>query len=126
MSLHNVHPDHVFRVKSGSTIKNLYELASELSSMDEEVFQHHVNEEKNDFHNWILHIVRDEHLASVLAQIKDRRLMLEAVEKRIQHLEQPPQPARAPSAHRWHFSAHDYVLGVVIGAIAMLMLSRIL
>jgi hypothetical protein len=123
MGLHDVHPDHVFRVKSGGTIKNLYELASELSSMDEEVFQHHVNEEKNDFHNWVLHIIRDEHLAGVLAQIKDRRLMLEAVEKRIQHLE---QPSPAAAGRHWHFTAHDYVLGIVVGAIAMLMLSRIL
>ena len=123
MSLHDVHPDHVFRVTNGKTIKNLYELASELASMDEEVFRHHVNDERNDFHNWILHIVRDEHLAQVFSEIRDRRLMLAAVEKRIQQLEHPQS-----AGHHlpWHFTAQDYLLGVVIGAVAMLMLSRIL
>lgn len=122
-SLKDVHPDHVFRTKSGSAIKNLSELASELATMDDAVFEHHVNEDKNDFHNWVLHIVRDEHLADVLSGIKDRRLMLAAVEKRIEQLERP-----APPAHHvpWHFTARDYLLGVLIGAVAMLMLSRAL
>ncbi len=123
MSLHDVHPDHVFRTKDGKTIKNLYELASELATMDEEVFQHHVNEERNDFYNWILHIIRDEHLARVFSEIKDRRLMLAAVEKRIKQLENPaPKAPQIP----FHFTARDYLLGVLIGAIAMLMISRLL
>ncbi len=121
--LKDVHPDHVFHLKSGSTIKNLYELANELATMDEEVFRHHVNDEKNDFHNWILHIVRDEHLASVFGEIKDRRLMLAAVEKRIQDLENPPeQKHHLP----FHFTARDYLLGILIGAVAMLMITRLL
>ncbi len=121
--LKDVHPDHVFHLKSGSTIKNLYELANELATMDEETFRHHVNEEKNDFHNWILHIIRDEHLASVFGEIKDRRLMLAAVEKRIQDLENPPEPKhRLP----FHFTARDYLLGILIGAVAMLMITKLL
>lgn len=121
--LKDVHPDHVFRTKSGSTISNLSELASELATMDDAVFDHHVNEDKNDFHNWVLHIVRDEHLANVLSEIKDRRLMLAAVEKRLDQLEHPAQPAHQMP---WHFTARDYLLGVLVGAVAMLMLSRLL
>jgi hypothetical protein len=123
MSIRDVHPEHVFKLKSGATIKNLYELANELSSMDEEVFRHHVNEEKNDFHNWVLHIVRDEHLASVFSEIRDRRLMLAAVEKRIDDLENP-----APQLHKlpFHFTAKEYLLGIIVGAMAMLMISRLL
>ncbi len=121
--LKNVHPDHVFHLKSGSTIKNLYELANELATMDEEVFRHHVNEEKNDFHNWIQHIIRDDHLASVFGEIKDRRLMLAAVEKRISDLENPPEPKHSLP---FHFTARDYLLGILIGAMAMLMITKLL
>jgi len=121
--LKDVHPDHVFHLKSGSTIKNLYELANELATMDNEVFRHHVNDEKNDFYNWILHIIRDEHLASVFSEIKDRRLMLAAVEKRIQELEKPPQPKHNLP---FHLTARDYLLGILIGAMAMLMITRLL
>jgi hypothetical protein len=122
-SLKDVHPDHIFKLKNGAAIKNLYELANELASMDEEVFRHHVNEEKNDFHNWVLHIVRDEHLANVFSEVRDRRLMLAAVEKRIEDLENPPL-----SVHQlpFHITAREYLLGVVIGAMAMLMISRLL
>jgi hypothetical protein len=123
MSLRDVHPDHVFKLKSGATIKNLYELANELASMDEEVFRHHVNDEKNDFHSWVLHIVRDDHLASVFSEIKDRRLMLAAVDKRIRDLEHPQKPLhRLP----FHITAKEYLLGVIIGAIAMMMISRLM
>ncbi|MEM2915998.1 MAG: hypothetical protein QXT19_01410 [Candidatus Woesearchaeota archaeon] len=121
--LKDVHPDHVFHLKSGSTIKNLYELANELATMDEEVFRHHVNDEKNDFHNWILHIIRDDHLANVFSEIKDRRLMLAAVEKRIQELENPPKPLHKLP---FHITAKEYLLGIVIGAVAMLMITRLL
>jgi len=122
-SLKDVHPDHVFKLKNGAAIKNLYELANELASMDEEVFRHHVNEEKNDFHNWVLHIIRDEHLANVFSEVRDRRLMLAAVEKRIDDLENPPIPVHKLP---FHFTAREYLLGVVIGAMAMLMISRLL
>lgn len=121
MSLNDVHPDHVFRLKNGKTINNLYELASELAAMDEEVFEHHVNEDKNDFYNWLLHIVRDEQLARVFSEIRDRRLMLAAVEKRIGQLEVPPA-RHAP----FHLTAQDYLLGIVVGAAAMLMLGQVL
>ncbi len=123
MSLRDVHPDHVFKLKNGATIKNLYELANELASMDEEVFRHHVNEEKNDFHNWVLHIVRDEHLATVFSEIHDRRLMLAAVDKRIRDLENPVKPLHQLP---FHITAKEYLLGVIIGAIAMMMISRLM
>ena len=124
MNLKNVHPEHTFRLKNGKEIKNLYELASELSIMDEETFRHHVNTDKHDFYQWVLHVVRDDHLADVFSKIKDRRLMLAAVEKRIEKLEAPQK--RPPSHWPMHFTARDYLLGVLIGAMAMLMMTRLL
>jgi hypothetical protein len=122
MSLKDVHPEHAFRVKNGNTIKNLYELASELATIDEEAFKHHVNYERNDFHNWILHVVRDDSLARVFASIKDRRLMLAAVQRRINDLQRPQQLQHL----HWHATLKDYVFGIIVGAVAMLMLTRLL
>ncbi len=121
--LKDVHSDHFFRAKNGAIIKNLSDLASELATMDEEVFEHHANDTKNDFHNWVLHIVRDDHLARVFAEIRDRRLMLAAVEKRISQLENQPTPVHKLP---FHLTARDYLLGVIVGAIAMMMLSKLL
>jgi hypothetical protein len=117
-----VHPNNVLRLKSGSIVRNLSDLANELALIDDYTFQYHVNDQKHDFHDWVYHMVRDDRLAKALSAIKDRRLMLAAVEKRIQEL-QNPSPEKPK---HWHFSAKDYLLGIIIGGIAMMMLSRLL
>lgn len=121
--LRDVHPDNVLKIKSGTVVKNLYDLANELSLIDEETFKYHVNRQKNDFYEWIYHIVRDDHLARVFAQIKDRRMMFAAVEKRVKDLENLQRPA--DDGH-FHMVAKHYLLGIVIGAMAMLMVSQLL
>ncbi|MBR9706099.1 AAA family ATPase, partial [Candidatus Pacearchaeota archaeon] len=42
-----------FITLDGKSIKNLNQLYSALSEMDDNVFNHHVNENKNDFSNWL-------------------------------------------------------------------------
>lgn len=121
-ALRNVHPKVVLHIKNGSIIRNLYDLANELSLMDEETFRYHVTNERNDFHDWVYHIVRDDRLATVFADLKDRRLMLAAVEKRIQQLEEQPHEQR----HFLHLTVKEYLFGVIVGAIAMLMITRLL
>lgn len=121
--LRDIHPELALRTKNGKSIKNLYQLASELAAMDEAIFRYHVTEQKNDFVNWINHIVRDEHLARVLSGIKDRRMMFAAVEKRIQELESPVKPAEQTSP--FHLTLKHYLLGIVVGAVAMLMITRL-
>jgi hypothetical protein len=122
MTLHDVHPNNVLRIKNGSIVRSLYDLANELALMDEDVFRHHVSDTRNDFYEWVYHMVRDVHLAKVFSEIKDRRLMLAAVEKRVRQLENPEQPA----GHPLHWGAREYLFGVIVGAIAMLMISRLL
>lgn len=119
--LHNVHPSHELRLKNGRTIKNLYELASVLATIDKTTFEAHVNDDKNDLQQWVFHIVRDNQLAQTLSAIRDRRLMLEAVQKRIAQLEQ-----QSASTLPLHLTAKHYLLGMLVGALAMLALSRIL
>ena len=45
--------ENAFVLNDGTKIKGLRELASVLSEMNEELFVHHVNGEKNDFAEWI-------------------------------------------------------------------------
>ncbi len=49
--LADVSQDQAFNFSKGSCAKNLEELYSELISMNNDEFSHHVNEERNDFSN---------------------------------------------------------------------------
>ena len=121
MSLHDVHPDQVFKIKSGTVVRNLYDLSNELALMSEETFKSHVNLKKNEFQDWIFYIIHDVKLANTLAVVKDRRLMLSIVHKRIKELEQHQKPH-----HLWHLTAQQYLVGIVVGAVAMMMITRLL
>jgi len=44
-------------LKDGRLIKNLVELTQMLTDMDDETFNHHVNDAKNDFYEWIKHSI---------------------------------------------------------------------
>ena len=69
-NLLEINPENYFWLRDGRILKNLIELHEALLSMDSEIFAHHVNEEKNDFHNWIKDILREERLAKQLLKAK--------------------------------------------------------
>ena len=50
--LADVHEDRRFRLADGNHVRNLRELDRALDDMRDEVFRHHVNDEKNDFSRW--------------------------------------------------------------------------
>ena len=58
-----------FVLKDGTKIKGLRELASILPKLDENTFTHHVNEEKNDFANWIEEVFKNATLADKIKDI---------------------------------------------------------
>ena len=72
---------------NGTVIKNLYELLEGLKSMDENTFNYHVNDQKNDFCNWIMDIILDSKLAELLIRVKKRNIFIRIVEKHIRILE---------------------------------------
>ena len=45
----NVADDKVFWVHDGPVLKNVRELYDYLPNMSDDIFRHHVNEERNDF-----------------------------------------------------------------------------
>jgi hypothetical protein len=71
-----IKPENYFFLHNGKVLKNLHELTEELKHMDEETFAFHVNQEKNDFYNWIKDVIRDANLASKIENEKIREDML--------------------------------------------------
>jgi hypothetical protein len=84
--LSDVPPDNNFRMKTGEEIKNLYELLKTLKNTSQENFSHHVNDEKNDFAQWIRHSVGDSELADKLMTVKDLETTKNIIEDRISFL----------------------------------------
>ncbi len=113
--LDDVPDEHSFKLKSGKQVKNLYELALDLAGMDDETFQHHVNDEKNDFRSWILEIVNDEHLADKLSKVKDRKKMAKLVDKRVLQLEQEKNHREKIAKDGFKWGVREFGIGLVTG-----------
>ena len=67
-------------------IKNLEELANVLPEISDDTFQHHVNNEKNDFSNWIRDVVGDQQLANDLLSSKSKYSALNKIRNRLNSL----------------------------------------
>ena len=79
----DVGDDCSFKLADGRTIKNLKEFSGTLENMDEWVFKHHANNDKNDFSAWAKNVLKDEKLAGDLLAAKDKSAAQVAVLKRI-------------------------------------------
>lgn len=65
-----------FYLHEGGSLGSLEELFTELQTMDEHVFRHHVNAERNDFANWVRDVMHDRSLARNIALSSERDQML--------------------------------------------------
>lgn len=52
-----------FYMQDGKVFSSLEKFAKELQTMADDVFKHHVNDEKHDFREWIKHSLKEEGLA---------------------------------------------------------------
>lgn len=73
-------PKKYFWLANGIVIRNLYELSDALKIMDDELFNRHVNKNKNDFAEWMAHISKNEHLVEKLKSAKSKKEMIEILE----------------------------------------------
>jgi hypothetical protein len=71
----NAKPEHYFVLVTGVPLKNLKELANSLENMNDWVFNHHVNDARNDFSNWIKDILGEHELAEEIKMMKNMRMM---------------------------------------------------
>ncbi len=84
--LNDVKPENTFWLKGGKPVKNIAELGRELKKMNNETFNHHVNDSKNDFASWIEFCVKDKQLATLVKTTKIPERMSAIVERRIQEM----------------------------------------
>jgi hypothetical protein len=75
--------ENCFYVCNGRKLNDLDDLLDELSTIDEDSFRYHVNEEKNDFASWIKEVIKDKVLANQVSKTKDKEKIISLVEKRI-------------------------------------------
>ncbi len=69
-----------FYLKNGKTFTTLKGLARELMGMTQDVYEHHVNKDKNDFANWAQHSLKKTELSSIMErQINKIELELEVL-----------------------------------------------
>jgi len=75
-----------FLCKDGKIIRSLDELAKIIKDLSAEIFLHHVNNNKNDFAEWVEHVIGDFVLANRIRRVKSKFVMSELIEKRILEL----------------------------------------
>jgi hypothetical protein len=80
----------MFWAQDGKTIKNLKELEHALHYMNPDTFRHHVTASKNDFANWIDHVMHEETLAKLVKMAKTKDNIRRLVKKRVEEIEHPP------------------------------------
>ena len=71
--LFEVSPEQHFVLCNGTRIKDIVELAHIIENVSEDDFKAHVNEEKNDFCNWIRDVFNEHELAEELMDKDDKK-----------------------------------------------------
>ena len=67
----------------GHPVKNVKELAEKLEHIEEEVFNHHVTENRNDFVNWVKDVFEEIELAEEISGLKNKDHVRLAIYKHI-------------------------------------------
>ena len=79
--------DKRFFLPDGSSITSLRDLAKRLPSLPESLYKNHVTATKNDFYNWVTHVVKDTHLSKEMKDLKDQSKLAKLISKRVAELE---------------------------------------
>lgn len=85
--LQSVKPDKRFFLPDGSSISSLKELARRMPTIPDAMFKSHINATKNDFYNWVSHVIRDTHLSKEMKDIKDQAKLSKLLSRRVAELE---------------------------------------
>ncbi len=75
--------DKYFYLQDGKMIKNLSELKASLVKMADSTFDHHVNGHKNDFSDWVEHVLEDKELAKMLRKYPTKEMMMDVLSLRL-------------------------------------------
>ena len=75
--------NQVFWLKDGRSLDGLHALKAELPKMHDDIFDHHVNDDKNDFASWVQHTMREIELAGKMKKAKNKYHMAHMVKRHI-------------------------------------------
>jgi len=114
--LENVASDKAFFIFNGPKINNLYELAEVFENISDASFRHHVTAQKNDFSNWARDVIGDSELAAKLMSAKNKSKMAYLARERISQLETLEAASHTKALLK--FGMLDFLLGIIIGVIA--------
>jgi len=84
--LADVPEDCSFWCCDGRIFRNMRDLSVGLASMSGETFVYHLNDEKNDFSNWLNDVIEDEKLAKDLEKPITRQEAAKRVNDRVSFL----------------------------------------
>jgi len=70
-----------FVLFNGKILRNLNELLTALKEMDKYTFVHHINNEKNDFSNWIKHVFEYNQLADKVNKAVSKKEIIKILEE---------------------------------------------
>jgi len=87
MILKKTNEFHSFKYDKGQQMNSLQDLADALENMKDEVFNHHVTEERNDFSEWVGLVLKDVWLAIHLLHHNTKEGMRDSITRRIKYLE---------------------------------------
>ena len=77
----HIKPEHYFMLFNGTQLRNLQELSDSLKHMDMNVFYRHVNNNTNDFANWVNDIMGLSDLAQNMRNSQTKEQMSDLIEK---------------------------------------------
>jgi hypothetical protein len=86
----DVSPDKILKLNNDMLVVTPNSLYSEIEAMKDSDYEFHVNDKKNDFADWIRNAVGDIELAEHLDNTKDKKKILELLEKRASGEKLPP------------------------------------
>ena len=98
--LEDVPERYAFYMKSGEVLLNIKDLAKLFDKMDDEIFDHHVSSERNDFHNWIKEIVLDIELAEQILAAKTAAEARKIIDARIAFIKKQICPVKKKAAKK--------------------------
>lgn len=79
MRIVNIPAEKFFYVNDGTVIRHLAELPDALRNMSPDAFNHHVNEQKNDFYTWINDVFEHSTLAKSIKKVNRKEDMAKKV-----------------------------------------------
>ena len=123
--LSDVHHTKHFHTKKGVIVKNVNELKDQLQQMDDAEFSHHVNTDKNDFKEWVQHVVNDSDLADQLGKCRTRKAMLAILDSRIDHLHQIKHGPVFPHQQYLDYALYDFLGGIIVGLVVGLVITTL-